>query len=117
MLERQDWPGNVRELRNVLAYAYAVGDGPILQPGDLPPELLDVALAGAPAPGEARTEPPLSKEAQALLDALRRTGGNKTRAAQLAGHESGHALAPHARARHRERASGRLDQALTQELR
>jgi transcriptional regulator with PAS, ATPase and Fis domain len=37
VLERHDWPGNVRELKNVLAYAYAIGDGPILLASDLPP--------------------------------------------------------------------------------
>ena len=33
------WPGNVRELRNVLEYAYAVGEGDILRCADLTPEL------------------------------------------------------------------------------
>ncbi|MBC7052274.1 AAA family ATPase, partial [Salmonella enterica subsp. enterica serovar Enteritidis] len=32
ILARHAWPGNVRELRNVLAYAYATGDGPLLLP-------------------------------------------------------------------------------------
>ncbi len=43
-LERHAWPGNVRELRNALAYAYAVGDGPMLALGDLPPEIADPEL-------------------------------------------------------------------------
>jgi transcriptional regulator with PAS, ATPase and Fis domain len=86
LLERQDWIGNVRELRNVLAYAYAIGDGPILQPSDLPPELLDPTLAGGEVgardtPGDAE----LSAEGRRLLDALQRTGGNKTQAANLLG--------------------------------
>jgi transcriptional regulator with PAS, ATPase and Fis domain len=86
LLARQDWPGNVRELRNVLAYAYAIGDGPILQPNHLPPELLDPTLAsGEASDGGARSERPLSAEAKRLLDALRRTGGNKKQAAHLLG--------------------------------
>jgi DNA-binding NtrC family response regulator len=40
VLEGYDWPGNVRELRNVLAYAFAIGEGPILDLDDLPPELV-----------------------------------------------------------------------------
>ncbi|HEU4580426.1 MAG TPA: sigma 54-interacting transcriptional regulator [Polyangiaceae bacterium] len=84
LLERQDWPGNVRELRNVLSYAYAVGDGPILQPNDLPPELLDGSL-GAPAAGNTPAGRPLSREARRLLDALERTGGNKKQAANILG--------------------------------
>jgi transcriptional regulator with PAS, ATPase and Fis domain len=90
LLERQEWPGNVRELRNVLAYAYAVGDGPILQPNDLPPELLDSALSGVIARDSslsdaAQSPQPRSAEARRLLDALRRTGGNKKQAASLLG--------------------------------
>jgi len=90
LLERQEWPGNVRELRNVLTYAYAVGDGPILQPNDLPAELLDAALGAEPTGGEhstrgAHSEQPLSAEATRLIDALRRTGGNKKQAANLLG--------------------------------
>jgi transcriptional regulator with PAS, ATPase and Fis domain len=84
LLERQDWPGNVRELRNVLAYAYAVGDGPILQPNDLPPELLEGALPEAAA-DEARAGQPLSAEARRLLAVLERTGGNKKQAADILG--------------------------------
>jgi transcriptional regulator with PAS, ATPase and Fis domain len=87
VLERYDWPGNVRELRNVLAYAYAIGDGPILEPGDLPPELLDPGLgaaeqvtASAPSVGEG-----LDPEARRILKVLERTGGNKNRAAQILG--------------------------------
>ncbi len=34
-----NWPGNVRELRNRVERAIALGDGPLLMPGDLFPEL------------------------------------------------------------------------------
>jgi transcriptional regulator with PAS, ATPase and Fis domain len=87
VLERYDWPGNVRELKNVLAYAYAIGDGPLLEPGDLPPELLDpnvgaaeMVTASAPSVGEH-----LDPEARRILKVLERTGGNKNRAAQILG--------------------------------
>jgi len=87
VLERYDWPGNVRELRNVLAYAYAIGDGPILQPNDLPPELLEPSLGSAEAvvASEPSIGEGLSPEAQRLLRVLERTSGNKTRAAQILG--------------------------------
>ena len=100
VLERHDWPGNVRELRNALAYAYAIGDGPLLLPSDLPPELVGTAprepgdgpaertdreadAAGA-ATGSA-TDGAISAEARRLLEALRRAGGNRERAAQSLG--------------------------------
>ena len=39
VLTRYRWPGNVRELRNVLERALVLGDGPVLEVDDLPPEL------------------------------------------------------------------------------
>jgi transcriptional regulator with PAS, ATPase and Fis domain len=87
LLERHDWPGNVRELRNVIAYAYAIGDGPILQPNDLPPELVEPTLGGpsvaAPSPTLADAGSP--PEEQRIRAALERAGGSRTRAAQLLG--------------------------------
>ena len=85
VLMRYDFPGNVRELKNVLSYAYAIGDGPILVHADLPPELFEStpeAPSAAPAP-----PPPsaASPEATRILRALERTGGSRERAAQLLG--------------------------------
>ena len=83
ILVRHAWPGNVRELRNVLAYAYATGDGPLLLPADLPPELLSPALASAPAARDETSEAPtaMSDDIARLRDALRRANGNRERAA------------------------------------
>ena len=86
-LERHEWLGNVRELRNALAYAFAIGDGPVIELGDLPPEI------AAPGPATAEVvvvgeEAPLSDEApeaRRIRDALTRTGGNRDRAAKLLG--------------------------------
>ena len=36
-LTEHDWPGNVRELRNVIEYAFVIGEGPVLRLADLPP--------------------------------------------------------------------------------
>ncbi len=87
-LERYEWPGNVRELRNVLAYAFAIGDGPVLEPRDLPDEVAaltpvaaEISVAAGPA-GPIGDEPP---EARRIRDALTRTNGNRDRAAKLLG--------------------------------
>ena len=85
LLERHDWPGNVRELKNVLAYAYAMGDGPILQVNDLPPELLDGVLGLAEPATPLRPSERLSPEARRLLGVLEKAGGNKSKAAKLLG--------------------------------
>ncbi len=81
VLERHDWPGNVRELKNVLAYAYAIGDGPVLLPEDLPPEL-GGASHGRPAPGRpSRARDPDADQAAGLRALLERHAGNRERAA------------------------------------
>ena len=84
------WPGNVRELRNVVERALVLGDGPVLELDDLPPELQH---AGPPAETPDATplvSPqkvlPLSElETLAIAAALEATGGNKARAAALLG--------------------------------
>jgi two-component system, NtrC family, response regulator AtoC len=43
-LMQYDWPGNVRELENCVERAVALGDGSLIDLGDLPP-----AIAGAPS--------------------------------------------------------------------
>ena len=88
-LERYEWPGNVRELRNVLAYAYAIGEGAVLELDDLPPELATPGPTAAPE--VAVNEPATSgivignPEARRIRDALVRAGGNRERAALLLG--------------------------------
>jgi transcriptional regulator with PAS, ATPase and Fis domain len=86
VLERYDWPGNVRELQNVLAYAYAIGDGPLLQAADLPRELVDAtSTTDRTAASEDVSRGQLSAEAREMLAALDRVHGNKNRAAKLLG--------------------------------
>ncbi|MDQ3340826.1 MAG: sigma 54-interacting transcriptional regulator [Myxococcota bacterium] len=88
-LERYAWPGNVRELRNVLAYAFAIGDGPELSLADLPTEVAQPALVLAevlvPGTGDTGDGFDLAPEARRIRDALVRTGGNRDRAAKLLG--------------------------------
>jgi transcriptional regulator with PAS, ATPase and Fis domain len=86
VLERHPFPGNVRELKNVLAYAFALSDGPLLLPTDLPPEL------SSRSPGEAIVEAPVElprmpsdPEAARIVRALERAGGSRERAAKVLG--------------------------------
>ncbi|APR75772.1 Nitrogen regulation protein NtrC [Minicystis rosea] len=92
ILSMYAFPGNVRELKNVLAYAYAIGDGPILDAADLPPELTepsaasdDVPRGAAPAPARSDAVRGLSPEAQRIAHVLERTAGNRGRAARILG--------------------------------
>ncbi len=85
-LERHPWPGNVRELRNVLERAAALaaqGAGAIL-PEHLPDSVLATPTTSR-APGDDVREDLRDFERQRILDALQKTAGNQTQAAELLG--------------------------------
>jgi transcriptional regulator with PAS, ATPase and Fis domain len=89
-LEAYEWPGNVRELRNVLAYAFAVGEGTDLLPSHLPPEVLEASEEGrtvpvVAAPASPPPDPKLDPEARRIVRALERSGGSRAQAAKLLG--------------------------------
>lgn len=78
------WPGNVRELKSALEYAAVVKDsGPIL-PEHLPPTIADTATDTCPCPEQSPTEIE-PDEKQALINALKQAGGNKSKAAKKLG--------------------------------
>ena len=88
MLERYAWPGNVRELKNVIERAMILEEGAEILPAHLPDELkpggrvLDLEPGfKLPAAGIHLEE----LEKDLLHQALDRTQGNKTRAAELLG--------------------------------
>jgi DNA-binding NtrC family response regulator len=77
-LVRHSWPGNVRELRNVLENAVVVRAGQPIRPEDLHLS----AVAASPAAPSLDEE---TREREAVLEALRRAGGNREAAARLLG--------------------------------
>ncbi|HYC57039.1 MAG TPA: sigma 54-interacting transcriptional regulator [Candidatus Binatia bacterium] len=79
ILHLYEWPGNVRELRNAVAVATARCRGTLLQPEDLPAEVVDGATSSAAVP-----RGPLAARLE-ILEALDRAGGNRSKAAQLLG--------------------------------
>ncbi len=88
MLERYAWPGNVRELKNVIERAVILDEGQEVLPAHLPDELkpgarlLDLEPGfKLPAAGIKLEE----LEKDLIRQALDRTQGNKTRAAELLG--------------------------------
>ncbi len=90
-----DWPGNVRELRNLIESMVVLSTRNFLDLDDIPPGELLVGLAERPTdsdwvpgftgagPGQFVTMEEL--ERAHILDALEKTGGNRTRAAELLG--------------------------------
>jgi len=89
------WPGNVRQLRNVVLTSLILGVGETLSLADVSwlfDELQPRRLESAAVPATAQTPPttlapmPLVQiEKQAILDTLRHTAGNKTKAAKVLG--------------------------------
>ncbi|MCB9728078.1 MAG: sigma 54-interacting transcriptional regulator [Deltaproteobacteria bacterium] len=75
------WPGNIRELHNVIEYAFAVGEGPVLGLADLTPEL----RGEDPPDWSERSHPLRDQERRRILDALAAAGGRKSEAAQALG--------------------------------
>ncbi len=87
MLLAYRWPGNIRELRNAIETSALVSAGDQVQEEDLPPEI----PAGALPPSSLGPIPlppprPLEEiERDAILAALKETGGNKKEAAKILG--------------------------------
>ncbi len=83
-LQAYEWPGNVRELENVVERAVVLARGEVIGVSDLPPP-----IAHAEPPTDRLVFPvgtPIAEmERQAILAALRHTGGDKHRAARLLG--------------------------------
>ena len=90
MLEYR-WPGNVRELRNAIERAVLLGDSDLLTLEDLPSEISEAQEPAAPADLGQRFDLPHeglnleTLEEHLVVQALRRTRGNRARAARLLG--------------------------------
>ncbi|HEX8456588.1 MAG TPA: sigma-54 dependent transcriptional regulator [Pyrinomonadaceae bacterium] len=89
LLERYSWPGNVRELEHTIERAVALERTDQIQPERLPEQITNynpARVADAldlPEEGLNLTAHLDQLEKTYLLEALRRTGGNQTRAAEL----------------------------------
>ena len=84
-LEAYDWPGNVRELNNVLERAVLLARGEVVDVDDLPsPAPRAEARSAAPRPRTLRAAVE-EAEREAIAAALRQTGDNKARAAEILG--------------------------------
>jgi sigma-54 dependent transcriptional regulator, acetoin dehydrogenase operon transcriptional activator AcoR len=80
LLAGYNWPGNVRELRSAIEFAVIRCAGAVIQPEDLPPEILQPADFEGSIPGD-----PLADEKERFLQALERSRGNRALAARLLG--------------------------------
>lgn len=76
------WPGNIRELKNALEYSFVTTEQGSVQMDHLPKtvSMQQKPFSGAIADENSKKEP---AEKQQLLDALKKTGGNQTKAARI----------------------------------
>ncbi|MGQ9707969.1 MAG: sigma-54-dependent transcriptional regulator [bacterium] len=82
LLTDYDWPGNVRELENVLERALILSAGAEIMPRHLQfPEPVTLPKSAQ----SSASGPLLEVEKQIIIEALKRAGGNKSKAAKLLG--------------------------------
>ncbi len=85
-LLRHDWPGNIRELENTIERMVLMSDAEVVGPELLPAELRGAAESGVPSGFKERLDDIVcTSEKQMIMDALNKTGQNRTKAAELLG--------------------------------
>jgi len=83
-LVQYKWPGNVRELKSAFEYAFVSCQGAEIEPWDLPAPVRD--LSGSSPNSNSAPEPRLDDiKKQRLVDALKKAGGNRSKAARILG--------------------------------
>ncbi|MDP1571009.1 MAG: sigma-54 dependent transcriptional regulator [Vicinamibacterales bacterium] len=83
LIDQFAWPGNVRELRNAIERAMLLTTNDWIEPEDLPTLMQATVTAQFRLPAEGvKLE---EVERQLVIQALERSGGNQTQAAQLLG--------------------------------
>lgn len=83
LLIKYDWPGNIRQLKHTLDYAVVQVQHSVIQIDDLPPEITHVQTkVTVPTESVPLTE---TQEREQILVALRKTKGNRSKAAKLLG--------------------------------
>jgi transcriptional regulator of acetoin/glycerol metabolism len=81
------WPGNVRELEHTLEHATIVCQKGVITREDLPEDILKYAESanGVPRLGKQQAKYLDGDERGAIIEALTKTGWNKSKAARLLG--------------------------------
>jgi two-component system, NtrC family, response regulator HydG len=84
LLMAHTWPGNVRELKSAFEYAFVTCQGALIQPADLPPDIIlqGTQLSVMQSRAGASTD---EKKKQRLLEALEQADGNQSQAAEILG--------------------------------
>ena len=82
-LSAYGWPGNIRELRNLVERMVVLSHGKILDVKDIPAQVIEQANGG---PVEVNADLTVNEmEKRMIVQALEKTGGNRTKAAEKLG--------------------------------
>jgi DNA-binding NtrC family response regulator len=84
MLAGYEWPGNIRELRNLVERMVVLARGSVLDVKDIPAQIREKVSGG----GEVKVDSDLTvdeMEKRMIVQALEKTGGNRTKAAEKLG--------------------------------
>ncbi|AOS83223.1 sigma-54-dependent Fis family transcriptional regulator [Chlorobaculum limnaeum] len=84
MLMRYHWPGNVRELQNCIERAVILSEDNVIHGYHLPPSLQTAESSGTPYTGDLQQKLD-AIEKEMIIEALKRTKGNMTKAATQLG--------------------------------
>ncbi|MBT4199279.1 helix-turn-helix domain-containing protein, partial [Desulfobacula sp.] len=83
------WPGNVRELKNAIQFSVVRSRGSRILPSDLPMEIIqdiDLSLRVSDRPRAQQIISPKGKlDIESVKAAIKKTGGNKSKAARVLG--------------------------------
>lgn len=80
IFQNYNWPGNLRQMKNVVKRATLLAKGSLIGKNELPHELLAGSSRKVEVPGSLRDE---SHEKMLIMNALKSTNNNKTKAAVL----------------------------------
>ncbi len=85
LIKAYDWPGNVRELENAMERAVVLAGGEIIRPEHLPERVTQAPAGRMPfESGDLSVKHNLRElERDLIVQAMRRSGGNKSRAAKM----------------------------------
>jgi Nif-specific regulatory protein len=83
-LLRYSWPGNVRELENAIERAVVLGEGEMIEAGDLPESVIETVPAAGPA-GSGLVESLDDAKREAIVRAWAQARGNYRQAAETLG--------------------------------
>ncbi len=77
------WPGNVRELEHVMEHAFVLCHGGLITIDQMPVDIRNIMPSGHYIKQKSKAKAPREKEE--IINALKKTGGNKAKAARLLG--------------------------------